>query len=127
MNNHETQDRSGIYKIGAVSAVIIVLVYLTELVVVVIYGLPPVTVEGWFTSFQNNRLVGLIQSFALDIIAVSFHVPLYIALFFFLRQTKKVNSMLCFSPGRGLMKFLLHSGALLNFGLVLPTDGILFY
>jgi hypothetical protein len=63
MSDSEHQNWAGLFKLGAISALIIVLVYLIEMVVVVAYGLPPGTAAGWFALLQKNRLVGLIQFF----------------------------------------------------------------
>ncbi len=94
MDHNENRDWTGLYKLGALAAIIIVLVFLIELLAVVFYGLPPSTVEGWFALLQKDRLVGLIESFALDLIAVAFHVPLYLALFVLLRQTKSYSTLI---------------------------------
>jgi hypothetical protein len=94
MNQTENQQWNGLLKIGAVCAGAIVLIYLLELVVVVIHGLPPSTAAEWFALFQRDRLVGIIQSFALDIIAVACHIPFYAALFILLRQTRQAYATL---------------------------------
>ncbi len=122
MSNDENRDWIGLYRIGAVSALIIVLVYLIELVVVVVYGLPPSTAEGWFALLQRNRLVGLIQSFAMDIIAVSFHAPLYIALFFLLRQTKKVYSTLILAVVFAFIGIAVYFASNITFSMLYLSD-----
>jgi hypothetical protein len=122
VNNEENRDWSGLYKIGAGSAAIIVLVYLIELVVVVRYGLPPGTVEGWFALFQSNRLVGLIQSFALDIIAVSLHAPLYIALFFLLRQPKKGYATLILAAIFAFIGLAVYFASNITFSMLYLSD-----
>ena len=122
VNNEESRDWSGLYKIGAGSAIIIVLVYLIELVVVVRYGLPPGTVEGWFSLFQSNRLVGLIQSFALDVIAVSLHAPLYIALFFLLRQSKKGYATLILAAIFAFIGLAVYFASNITFSMLYLSD-----
>jgi len=94
MEYNEKRNWNGLFKMGALSAIIIVLVYLAELVVIVFYGLPPSTAAGWFALLQRNRLTGLIQTFALDVIAVTFHAPLYVAFFFLLKRNAKSYSTL---------------------------------
>ncbi|HVN53462.1 MAG TPA: hypothetical protein VMT46_03955 [Anaerolineaceae bacterium] len=89
MNDDDQREWTGLFKLGALSALIIVIVFFVEIVVIVFYGLPPTSVEGWFALLNANRAVGLIQTFALDVIAVSFHAPLYLALFFYLREGQK--------------------------------------
>lgn len=91
------ESRSEIYKIGAGSALIILIVYLIDLGVVASKGLPPKTVPELFDLFQQNRLVGLLQAFSLDIIAATLHVPVFIALFFSLLKIKKSFAFLLMS------------------------------
>ncbi len=91
------ESRSDIYKIGAGSALLILLIYMIDLGVVASNGLPPKTVPELFSLFQNNRLTGLLQAFSLDIIAATLHVPIFIALFFSLLKTKRSFAMLLLS------------------------------
>jgi hypothetical protein len=90
---------SDIYRLGAISAISIVLLFLIELIIVVIFGLPPVfgSAETWLSALQNNRVLGILQTFSLDIIAVALHIPLYVALFFFLQDIKKGYGLLVLS------------------------------
>lgn len=83
-----------LYRVGGAAALAMLVIYLVELVVVITVGLPPTTVEGYFALFQNNRSVGLLRSFSLDIIATFLHGPLFIALFFALRRNLKTYSAL---------------------------------
>jgi len=79
----------GLFATGAISAFVIVLMYLAELIVVLLKGFPPTTVEGWFSVLQSNRSIGLMRTFALDIIAIGLKAPLYLALYFLLRQVRQ--------------------------------------
>ncbi len=78
----------GLYTAGVVCAAVIILVYLFEIVLVVLKGAPPVTVDQWFALFRDDRILGVLRAFALDVVAVSLKVPVFIALFFFLRDTR---------------------------------------
>ena len=78
----------GLFATGAISAFVIVLMYLAELIVVLLKGFPPTTVEGWFSVLQSNRPIGLMRTFAPDIIAIGLKAPLYLALYFLLRQVR---------------------------------------
>lgn len=84
----------GILVAGAVSAGIIVAVFVAEIVVVAFKGFPPTTVAEWFAVFQASRGVGLLRTFALDVAAVSLHVPLYLALYFALRSQTRRQGLL---------------------------------
>lgn len=91
------ESKPGIYRIGAWSAFAIVLIYLVDLIVVAFNGLAPRTVPGLFNLFQTNRLVGLLQSISLDIIAAALHVPIFFALFISLIKIKKSFALLSIS------------------------------
>ncbi len=94
-NIHESKPE--IYKIGAYSALAIVLIYLIDLVVVASNGLAPKTVPELFDLFQKNRALGLLQSFSLDIIAATLHVPIFLALGLSLLKIKKSLALLSMS------------------------------
>ena len=90
---------SDIFRLGAISALSIVLIFLIELIIVAIFGLPPVfgSAGTWLFALQQNRILGILQTFSLDLIAVGLHVPLYVALFFFLQDNKKGYGLLVLS------------------------------
>jgi len=99
MNEYKENWLTDILRLGSISAIIIVLIFLTELIIVVIFGLPPVfgSAENWLIALQQNRTLGILQTLSLDLIAVGFHVPLYVALFFFLRDQKRGYGVLVLS------------------------------
>ena len=122
MNNNDNRPWAGIYKIGAISAASIVLVYLIELVIIVVYGLPPSTAEGWFGVLQKDRLIGLIQTFALDLLAETAHVTLLVALFFLLNQTKKLTGTLVLSCAFALIGFAVYFATNITFSMLSLSD-----
>jgi hypothetical protein len=83
-----------LFRIGAISAITILLIYLIELVVVLIFGLPPTTIQEWFAMFQGNIHIALLRSFSLDILANIFHAPLFLALFFAIKHSRKSSPWL---------------------------------
>jgi len=91
MSEIETTRQNAFLRAGAISAWLIVLIYAAELLVVAIFGLPPVfgSAQEWLSALQRNRLVGILQTFSLDIVAVAFHAPLYLALIFLLRRFRR--------------------------------------
>ncbi len=113
---------TGFYKLGAISAVIIVLIYLIELVVMVFFGLPPTNAEGWFTLLLRNRWVGLIQTFALDAIAVTFHAPLYLAIFFYFKQAKKFSATLILAMVFALIGIAVYLASNVTFSMLYLSD-----
>ncbi len=118
----ESQDWTSLFKLGALSALIIVLVYVVELLVVLFYGLPPGSPEAWFNLFQTNRLVGLIQSFALDLVAVALHAPLYLALFFLLRPTRQSRSTLILAVAFAFIGIAVYFASNITFSILYLSD-----
>jgi hypothetical protein len=76
---------------GAISIGVIVLIFAAELVVIAVKGLPPVfgSAESWLAALHKDRFLGIVQTFGLDIVAVAFHAPLYIAFFLLLKPYGK--------------------------------------
>jgi len=118
----EDPSPDGLYQTGAVSALTIVLIYLIEMLVVLTHGLPPTTVEGWFALFQHDRLIGLLQSFALDVIAVSLHAPLYLALYFHLKPARKASAALILSVTFALIGIGVYLASNTTFSLLSLSD-----
>jgi hypothetical protein len=86
---HIVEDKSRIYRTGAFFALGIILIYLIDLFVVLVFGLVPKTVPELFELIQQNRLIVILQAFAPDLIAAVCRVPLMIALFIALIKVKK--------------------------------------
>ncbi len=122
MNNSENKSWTGLYTIAAISASAIVLVFVIEMVVILSYGLPPTNVEGWFGVLQNNRSIGLIQTFALDLIAVAFHAPLYLGLFFYIRQTQKLSSILNLAVVFAMIGIAIYFSSNITFSMLYLSD-----
>ena len=77
-----------LYRVGGAAALVSA-VFIPIQVIVFIASPPPSTVIGWFTLFQNNRLVGLID---LDLLLVADNVllvPIFLALYVILRRTSE--------------------------------------
>jgi hypothetical protein len=122
MNTQENHQWNSLFKIGAISAAAIVLVYIIELVVILIFGLPPATAEGWFGVLIRNRLAGLIQTFALDLVAETFHVTFFVALFIFLYQTRKLAGTLIISGAFALIGFAVYFATNITFSMLYLSD-----
>jgi hypothetical protein len=82
-------NKSRIYKAGALFALGIILIYLIDLFVVLSFGLAPKTVSELFESIQRNRFIVILQAFAPDLIAAVLRIPLMIVLFIALIKTKR--------------------------------------
>jgi len=119
---NEKPDWTGLFKIGAISALLIVLVYFVELVIILLFGLPPNNAEEWLILLQKNKLVGLIQTLAPDIIAVACHAPVFIALFYFLRQTKKGYISLVLAVVFALIGMAVYFATNITFSMLYLSD-----
>ncbi len=111
-----------LYRIGGVAALIILLIYLIELVVVITFGLPPTTVEGWFAIFQVNRTLGLLRAFSLDIVATFLHAPVFLALFFTLRRERTSNWALLTATILALIGIAVYFATNTVFSMVYLSD-----
>lgn len=81
---------SNLYLLGGVAAVIIVLTALAEILITFLPGGYTITesVTDWFTLLQGNRFLGLRNLGLLNIVMVTFEIPLYLALY---AAHRKVN------------------------------------
>jgi hypothetical protein len=77
-----------LYRIGGAAALTIVALFFIEIVGLIVWR-PPTTVTGYFSLFQNNRLLGLFDFYVLDIVAYVFFVPVFLALYFALRRVNR--------------------------------------
>lgn len=84
-----SEGKSRMYKAGALFALGIILIYIIDLLVVLIFGLVPKSIPDLFELIQRNRIVVVLQAFALDLVAAVFRIPLLIALFIALIKVKK--------------------------------------
>ena len=89
-----------LYRVGGVAALLAVVLVLLELIAVIVIqmvwlnsgqfgassGGQPSTIIGWFTLFQQYRLMGLLDDAVLDIAVAALLGPLFLALFVALRH-----------------------------------------
>jgi hypothetical protein len=85
--NAETADPvyKGFYKLGGVAAFVVVALTLGEVVGHTLYPLPD-TVSGWFTLFQSNWIVGLMDFWGLEVPMYVMIAFVFLALYFVLRR-----------------------------------------
>jgi len=77
-----------LYKFGGAAALIVAALFPIQIIVMIAYPLPS-TVIGYFTLFQSNRLIGLIDLYLLEIPAYILFVPMFLALYAALRRTNE--------------------------------------
>ena len=86
----ETTDSAwkGLYKVGGAAALIAAVLLAIEIIVFTAYPLPS-TVIDYFTLFQSNRLIGLLDLYLLEIPAYALFVPMFLALYAALRRANE--------------------------------------
>ena len=86
----ETTDSAwkGLYKVGGAAALIVTVLLLIEIIVFTAYPLPS-TVIGYFTLFQSNRLLGLLDLYLLEILTYALFVPMFLAIYVSLRRANE--------------------------------------
>ncbi len=86
----ETADSrwKSLYRVGGAAALITAVLIAIEIIVFTAYP-PPSTVIGYFTLFQSNRLIGLLDLYLLEIPAYALFVPMFLALYAALRRANE--------------------------------------
>jgi len=86
-----TQDSEwkGLFKAGGAAAVSVAVLYLIQIAVFVGWGRPPNTVLGFFTLFQNNRFLGLLDMDLLSLVDYALMGVVTLALYVALRQASR--------------------------------------
>jgi hypothetical protein len=77
-----------LYKVGGGAALIMVMIILLQIIIFIVAP-PPSTVVGWFTLFQNNKLLGLLSFELLFVVYGALSVPMCLALYIALRRTSQ--------------------------------------
>ncbi len=78
-------DYKGLYRLGGVAAVMVAVLTLGEIVAFALYPQPG-TVSGWFALFQNNRMLGLLDFWGLEVPMYAMFAIVFPALFLLLRR-----------------------------------------
>ena len=84
----DNYDWKHLYQIGGFASLGIAIFIPLQIVIFILYP-PPTTVEGWFTLFQNNRIIGLLDMDLLLIIDQIFFALIFLALYIKLRHTEE--------------------------------------
>jgi len=78
----------GLYKVGGAAALVTAVLLATEIIIFTVWPLPS-TVIGYFTLFQSNRLIGLLDLYLLEFLAYALFVPMFLAIYVVLRRTNE--------------------------------------
>lgn len=80
---------NSLYRAGGAAALVAMALIILEMIGFIASGTLPTTVADWFALLQNNRLLGLVDLYLLEIIAWALFVPLFLALYKALRQANE--------------------------------------
>jgi fumarate reductase subunit D len=96
----ETADSAwkGLYRVGGAAALIMAVFIPVQIIIFVVWP-PPSTVIGWFTLFQNNRLIGLLDMDLLLIIDQVLMVLVLLALYIALRRASQSFMAIALTAG----------------------------
>jgi hypothetical protein len=86
----ETEDSvwKGLYRVGGTAALIMAVFIPIQIIIFIVWP-PPSTVIGWFTLFQNNRLLGLLDMDLLLIVDQVLVALVLLALYIVLRRASQ--------------------------------------
>ena len=87
-NSDTTGSYKSLYKLGGAAALIVVVLTLAEIVVHSIYPLPA-TASDWFTLFQSNAVIGLLDFWGLEVPMYAMFVLVFLALYGVFRKTSQ--------------------------------------
>lgn len=82
-----------LYKVGGAAALLATVLLSIEVIIFAIWPQPG-TVTGYFTLFQSNRIIGLLDLYLLEIVAYILFVPIFLAIYVALRRTNESYMML---------------------------------
>ncbi len=87
VTNAETADSAykSLYKLGGAAALIVVVVTLGEVIGFIFYPQPS-AVGDWFTLFQSNRIIGLLDFWGLEVPMYAMFTMVFLALYVVLRK-----------------------------------------
>ena len=82
----ETADSAykSLYRVGGVAALVVVVLTLGVVIGFTVYPQPS-TVSDWFELFQNNKVIGLLDFWGLEVLMYAMFALVYLALYFALR------------------------------------------
>ncbi len=90
MKPAETLDSGwkSLYRVGGAAALIVVVLILSEVIGFIFYPQPS-TVIGWFTLFQSNRIIGLLDFWGLEVPMYALFTMVFLALYVVLRKANE--------------------------------------
>ncbi len=87
-----------LYLVGSGAAMLSVTL-IALAVAVFLFWPPPTDVNGWFTLFQRNRFLGLLDLDLIMVVVSALLIPLYLALYIALRRVSQSFSLIALALG----------------------------
>ncbi len=91
-NNIVDKHWKGLYKVGGAAAIVSAILLLIEIIVFTIWP-QQTTAIAYFTLFQSNKLIGLLNFYLLEFFTYILFLPLFLAIYIVIRM-KSQSSML---------------------------------
>jgi hypothetical protein len=110
---------TGLYKAGGVAALLTIVFFPIQILVFFINP-PPETVIGWFTLFQNNRLIGFLDLDLLLIVDQALTILIFLALYAALRRAHE--SLMALGLALGLVSVVLFIASNPAFAMLSLSD-----
>lgn len=92
-SDHSDTTCKGLNKLGGAAAYIVAGLTLGEVFLLIFYPQPD-TIKGWFTLFQSNKFIGLLDFWGLEIPMYIAFIFVFLALYVVLRRTQKSLMMI---------------------------------
>ena len=112
-------DWNTLYRIGGVSALLVAIFIPLQIIIFILYP-PPSTVLDWFTLFQNNRLIGLLDMDLLLIIDQFLFGLMILALYVKLRHNDQ--SLMLIALMLSLMGIITYFSSTVAFDMLTLSD-----
>lgn len=118
-NSFSESDWTTLYRVGGLSALVIVLFIPLQIIIFILYP-PPTTVLDWFNLFQKNRIIGLLDMDLLLIIDQLLFGLIILALYVKLKHTDQ--SLMLIALVIGFMGIITYFSSTVAFDMLSLSD-----
>ena len=91
---HSIRKMKSLYKISAVTTIVMMLLFLFDIIAWIVVGPYPVDAKGWFTLLNDNRLAGLMLLSFATLLGMVLYYLTFLCLYNILRQVNKAYAVL---------------------------------
>ncbi|MBN1886523.1 MAG: DUF4386 family protein [Thermoflexales bacterium] len=104
-----------LYRVGGIAPLVALAFYLIEALAIGLGGTYPTTTESWYALLQRNKLLGLLDLNALDILSIALLGTLFLALYQLLkRYSESYMAIATFFAFLGIAVFVVPRVAMLS-------------